>query len=407
MQVALQQSLEAGCFVDAKFYVFSRRRSTGFVDQALPVYANSAILRASATYFEALFGATFSEARMTSLSGGFPEDRTYSTTEYDYEADSDLEDEEPNYLEEQECSGGTLANSDLPLKNPGCYLNLLQMCNQRIRGSLPTGYEQARGRSGGPPWSSLRHIPMSPTHGHGQQGLTGDNPPLPLSATEIASMTNTQLMQVTGTQYGHVIVTPDVAYKTFKALVYYLYTGELRFAPLRSQSPKPGADTAVTTPRQVPQCSPKAMYRLADKYGLIDLKDKAQADIMHKLSVENIAVELRSTLTSTYEQVRDLQVAFACKEACRPAVLATIHEWTAELAKGNAPLTAGVLADFVQKAVAPPPPPPPPPVDPGPRTEVLCWSCRTHNPNVCHCTKCGDNSQTSYLGTLLMVDMMM
>lgn len=38
--------------VDNKFYAYSRRNAKGKVDKPLPVYANSAILRVSAKYFE-------------------------------------------------------------------------------------------------------------------------------------------------------------------------------------------------------------------------------------------------------------------------------------------------------------------------------------------------------------------
>jgi hypothetical protein len=52
MQAVLKMSLTGGSFLDTKFYAFSRKRSTGIVDEPRPVYANSALLRASSKYFD-------------------------------------------------------------------------------------------------------------------------------------------------------------------------------------------------------------------------------------------------------------------------------------------------------------------------------------------------------------------
>ena len=80
---------------------------------------------------------------------------------------------------------------------------------------------------------------------------------------------------------GRVIILPDIAYRTYvdlsainvsaqryarlKALVFYLYTNEVAFAPLRSQKAKDLEDTA----HGAPYCSPKSMYRIADKVCLM------------------------------------------------------------------------------------------------------------------------------------------
>lgn len=50
----------------------------------------------------------------------------------------------------------------------------------------------------------------------------------------------------------------------WQALLYYLYTDELVFAPLRSQGSRP-----VSSIDGAPPCSPKSMYRLACKVRLI------------------------------------------------------------------------------------------------------------------------------------------
>ncbi len=52
LQLALQESLESGPFNDTKIWAFSCRRSNGAVDKPLPLYANSAVLRANSAYFD-------------------------------------------------------------------------------------------------------------------------------------------------------------------------------------------------------------------------------------------------------------------------------------------------------------------------------------------------------------------
>ena len=86
----------------------------------------------------------------------------------------------------------------------------------------------------------------------------------------------------------HNITIPDVAFKTcvtvfvsshslhsnifsnyrFQAFVYYAYTGDIQFAPLSSIEPSPANDAQATVSVQSDAslaCSPKSMYRLADK----------------------------------------------------------------------------------------------------------------------------------------------
>ena len=50
---------------------------------------------------------------------------------------------------------------------------------------------------------------------------------------------------------------------SFKAFLYYTYTGQLHFAPLRSRQHDGDAKQSSLS------CSPKSMYRLADKVRVI------------------------------------------------------------------------------------------------------------------------------------------
>ncbi|KAI0056539.1 hypothetical protein BV25DRAFT_1864558 [Artomyces pyxidatus] len=153
------------------------------------------------------------------------------------------------------------------------------------------------------------------------------------------------------------VVVKDVAYATYRAVLYYLYTDAIWFAPLSSSflsAPPPppiAANTVIQTPNEsqvnlgatmrtaqsqgeafaaVPigtrrewihewarnnagrpmPCSAKAVYRLADKLDLSELKERAFQHITKSLTVENVPYEVFSTFSATFEVVRKVEVKF-------------------------------------------------------------------------------------------------
>ncbi|PWN27889.1 hypothetical protein BDZ90DRAFT_231662 [Jaminaea rosea] len=159
------------------------------------------------------------------------------------------------------------------------------------------------------------------------------------------------------------VVIPDSSYATFKALLYFLYTDTIEFAPLTSSfldsasttSSKRGGMTASTSttspsgfakhtssgvdsapfndfasevlqaykarqaiitsyvsshPTRPAPCSAKAIYRLADKLDLPDLRARAQAHIASQLTVGNVVWEAFSSFASRHTAIRDVQLAF-------------------------------------------------------------------------------------------------
>ena len=115
MQSAVKFSLTAGVFIDTKFYAYSRKHQDGVVDQPRPLYANSAILKASSRYFEGckpfrrnrvftsdlylVFAGGYKEAGLSSFDGPVPLDMDTNTEEYDYLSDSDLDEDENTSFE--------------------------------------------------------------------------------------------------------------------------------------------------------------------------------------------------------------------------------------------------------------------------------------------------------------------
>jgi len=145
------------------------------------------------------------------------------------------------------------------------------------------------------------------------------------------------------------VVVKDVAYTTYRAVLYYLYTDRIRFAPLSStflSSSSPGTSCEGTAndsqgslgsvsrtgpsevlagassrrewiqdwirenPGHPYPCSAKAVYKLADKLGLVELKARAFEHITKSLTVENVPYEVFSTFSATFEVVRKVEVKY-------------------------------------------------------------------------------------------------
>ncbi|KAJ6456227.1 hypothetical protein C8R47DRAFT_189901 [Mycena vitilis] len=107
----------------------------------------------------------------------------------------------------------------------------------------------------------------------------------------------------TSRRMGHVVPVKGHAFKTWNALLYYLYTNKIQFRTL------PSGESAS----QVPQCSAKSMYKLADKFALEDLKSRALESIRTQLSTETIVREAFSSFTSLYREIQDMEVEVLLK----------------------------------------------------------------------------------------------
>ncbi|KAF8964175.1 hypothetical protein BDZ97DRAFT_1904491 [Flammula alnicola] len=128
------------------------------------------------------------------------------------------------------------------------------------------------------------------------------------------------------------IVVKDAAYTTYRAMLYYIYTDNIVFAPLSSSflhpstpsegSQVPGARRFSThdlmpsradwirewtrnNPGRPAPCSAKSIYRIADK-----LKERAAQHITKSLTVENIAYEVFSPFAAAFDAIRKVEIEF-------------------------------------------------------------------------------------------------
>jgi len=57
-------------------------------------------------------------------------------------------------------------------------------------------------------------------------------------------------------------------------------------------------------------CSPKAVYRLADKLDIQELKDRAFKHIIDSLTVQNVPYEMFSNFSAAFEEIRKVQIKY-------------------------------------------------------------------------------------------------
>lgn len=124
----------------------------------------------------------------------------------------------------------------------------------------------------------------------------------------------------------HKIVIRDASYKTFKALLFFISTSKLDFAPLRStfsNSTSPPAsvpeDITFTSPPNSDSSpapvSPKSIYKLAHKLEIASLS---------KLALENYTSQLHAT-NALHELFSDITIYPEIKEA---AIAACLDNWS-------------------------------------------------------------------------------
>lgn len=288
LRAALNASITGGSFVDTRLHAFSRREGDT-VSRPRPIFVNSIALRGTSPEFDLLLTG----ARAVDIFDDGPDvgAEQASAAEYGYESDSDLDDD----------------GDDAPASTGA---------------SRPTAPTQTLTPRASP---TQRGRPAS-----GSSDVTSDDHAMHHS--------------------GRSVFVKDAAHKTLKALVAYLYTGEIDFAPLQSANARPAGQRGSAY--EAPLCSPKSIYRLADRYGLGDLKKRALENLGAQLTADNILPELFSRFTSRYEEVQELEVELLSEYPLQGDVKAGLHEWVARLARGELQHGGAALLALMDKYAA-------------------------------------------------------
>jgi len=264
VETALADTIRGDEVVDVKFYAYTRAGSS-YVARPRPMFAKMALLRGHSdildAYLAGISGQGFAESQFVDLDAHVLHDEE-RFTDYDYMSDSDLDtdDEEDGPISGRLSPGPIEAGPIPPDSIP-----------------LPSTDDEENLKS---PLQSFNHFPgfnSCPQHPHSSSspalGPCGDNK-------------------------GH-------AYKTWNALLYYLYTKKVVFRALKSTKKR-----KFTKARPAPgplECSPKSMYKLADAFGLTELKALGLASLKSQLSAKNIVREAFSSFTSVYTDVQDIE----------------------------------------------------------------------------------------------------
>ncbi|RPD59189.1 hypothetical protein L226DRAFT_572188 [Lentinus tigrinus ALCF2SS1-7] len=152
------------------------------------------------------------------------------------------------------------------------------------------------------------------------------------------------------------IMVPNVAYRTLRAGVFFMYTGKVRFLPLRSQGiEKRQNELRALESAGIPACSPKALYRFADTFDMKDLRQCAANAITHRLSPENIVDEVFSSFFCRYEDLHRRAMNIIGFLYDNPAVQQSLQRLIPRIVKGELPHAGPTLVALfrMQKINAP------------------------------------------------------
>ncbi|KAI1796416.1 hypothetical protein LXA43DRAFT_1079581 [Ganoderma leucocontextum] len=184
---------------------------------------------------------------------------------------------------------------------------------------------------------------------------------------------------------GRVVFLGDVAYRTWKAFILYAYYDDLNFSPLKYQQ-KPRSKEQ--DPYKAPLCSPKSMYRIAHKYDIASLKEKASNDIKSKLSPSNILEEIFSTFTaSLYPDIQAIELNYLFDIIKDAGVQARLPTWLEGMEERRLPKgAAGIVASLIAKLSIPLPAAAPAPLESS--MKKCPRGCST---SYYRCNNCGSN----------------
>ncbi|KAH9941015.1 hypothetical protein B0H21DRAFT_753592, partial [Amylocystis lapponica] len=297
LHAAVKLSLTGGDFTDTTFYVFSRRTNSRMVKAPRVVFANSISLRKASAHFERLLSGGFTESMSGPTNISSYSDEQMPLGMYGYESDSDLEDEDDDVRLEGEQHG---AGEKVPKEFPGLDVETADSLGDSID-------------------ATAQEVPAL----YKDFGKAGKS-----------------------------VFVKDMAFKTWQAFVFYTYFEKVAFAPLRSQTDTPGLvvnKQGWPDLYEAPLCSPKSMYRLAEKYDLTALRQLAITNIKTKLSGDNILLELFTPFTSRYPEILQLEIQYICdNSSIKPKLVASLPRWLEKVASGDLPHSGAVLIALYQ-----------------------------------------------------------
>lgn len=333
--------LDDPLYSDVEFVLPCRGRSKG----SRCIYANRKILQ-RADYFQTMFSSGFSEASSDQDQhnvddGDGASDDTYLGRQFD---DSDDEDDEfmTQTIDEPSFDGTAEMHIE---EDAGPSVPVAGINNTE---SNVHSVEEDAQMSSGPEDGETRNVQPKMSHPSSPRSL---DVALDKNEHDWTKLAPPDAKEVAGPKKMRIVIR-DVAYATYRAVLYYIYTDVIVFAPISSSfsatarkskaptiastaqapsdsqsnlldAPKLGGSTENPTsrrewirkwqqshPGRPSPCSAKAVFRLADKLGLLELKERAYQHIQKSLTVDNIPYEVFSPFSATFSDVRKVQVNY-------------------------------------------------------------------------------------------------
>lgn len=143
-----------------------------------------------------------------------------------------------------------------------------------------------------------------------------------------------------------------VAAHTWHAFLFYMYTGTVVFAPLRSEGNRRAvyikAYITQWEPHRPRPCSCKSMYRLARKLGMIDLQKLALAHLRSRLTPECVMTEILSRCSVDFEEVRQLGLEYLKSQWDAVKTCSTTSEIVSDISSGKYSYAGSVVFEILR-----------------------------------------------------------
>ncbi|KAK0234416.1 hypothetical protein EDD85DRAFT_843806 [Armillaria nabsnona] len=305
--------------IDLKFIICTRVSPRGYIGYPKAIFASSALLKGYTPFVDKYINSTGVKA--VNLDMVDCESAIWSAYDYDADSDFDEDDGDKDTMDIDAALAPHTTDFDYPNRQP-VYDEPYSSVH---RSQDPSSYPPES-----PPQTVSPSLSNDDTlHPPPEEGIAE---PLDRSLSPVLTDYGDQIneAEVQGAErFGSVWHVNDAAYRTWKALLAYLYTREISFAPLKSNEiPR----IATTDP-----CSPKSMYRLAVKANLDGLQELAFENLRSQLTPSNIIAEVFSKFSGQYPKILDMEVKYLVDKFTDPLVYPQWQKKMAEVGRGECP----------------------------------------------------------------------
>ncbi|KAG2345719.1 hypothetical protein BDR05DRAFT_960637 [Suillus weaverae] len=333
---ALRQSMNDGEFADTKYYAISKRKTWRSSGETRSVYASNAVL-GHASVSVASVRSSSTEEKSTLVHYQSESRLMRDAEQYDYYLDSDIEEEEVKEKTKVEVKAKAKAKVEGILEQGPSQPPPYDRYSQNYYpGLAPTESDLSditsdsslsASSSDDDNLSWTKWAVTRPPGFRSTDTLTAEPLPRPCSPTQ------------------RMVLVRNTAFVTWTSYVYYCYTGQVSFYPLKSKDPFSRRNNTTQTLR----CSPKSMYRLAIKFKNARLEALAFQAIKSSLTKNNILAEAFSWFTAQYPDIRKMQLEVLMEFRSAPEVSSSLKRTLEAVSRGEKPYAKTMLHAFVAR----------------------------------------------------------